>query len=85
MNVKRVTYNVFFFMHVVSISPAWRTLIAVTSCPWRKLKREHIGGVVRPKVAPELRGLRFGRHARSAHLSAAIGACEPRCSTFDMN
>ena len=34
-----------------------------TWCPCRKLKREHIGGVVRPKVAPELRGLRFGRHA----------------------
>jgi hypothetical protein len=32
-------------------------------CPCRKLKREHIGGVVRPKVAPELRGLRFGRRA----------------------
>jgi hypothetical protein len=27
------------------------------------LSLEHIGGVVRPKVAPELRGLRFGRHA----------------------
>jgi hypothetical protein len=32
-------------------------------CPCRKLKLEHIGGVVRLKVAPELRGLRFGRHA----------------------
>ena len=32
-------------------------------CPCRKLKREHIGGVVRPKVALELHGLRFGRHA----------------------
>jgi CheY-like chemotaxis protein len=34
------------------------------ACPCRKLKLEHIGGVVRLKVAPELRGLRFGRHAR---------------------
>jgi len=59
--------------------------IILTPCPCRKLKREHIGGVVRPKVALELRGLRFGRHAGWAHLSAAIGACEPRCSTFDMN
>jgi hypothetical protein len=33
-------------------------------CPCRKLKLEHIGGGVRLKVAPELRGLRFGRHAR---------------------
>ena len=33
-------------------------------CPCRKLKLEHIGGVARPKVAPELRGLRSGRHAR---------------------
>jgi hypothetical protein len=34
------------------------------ACPCRKLKLEHIDGVVRLKVAPELRGLRFGRHAR---------------------
>ena len=35
----------------------------IHNCHCRKLKRGHIGGVVRPKVAPELRGLRFGRHA----------------------
>jgi len=33
-------------------------------CPCRKLKLEHIDGVVRPKVAPELCGLRFGWYAR---------------------
>jgi hypothetical protein len=31
--------------------------------PCRKLKLEHIGGVVHPRVAPESRGLRFGRRA----------------------
>jgi ABC-type uncharacterized transport system substrate-binding protein len=33
-------------------------------CPCRKLKLEHIDGVGRPKVAPELCGLRFGWYAR---------------------
>jgi hypothetical protein len=31
--------------------------------PCRKLKLEHIGGVAHPTVAPESRGLRFGRRA----------------------
>jgi hypothetical protein len=43
------------FQGPVPVGNSTANILVVLPC--RKLKREHIGDVVRPKVAPELRGL----------------------------
>jgi hypothetical protein len=63
--------------------PENRGLHRTRTCPCRKLKLEHIGGVAHLKSATEGYDLPSGRRAGSAHLSSTIGEFGPRCSTFD--
>jgi hypothetical protein len=60
-------------------------LIRANACPCRKIKLEHIGGVVHAELAMERRDLRSGPHAESARPSSTIGECELRRSMFGTN
>src|SRR5262245_48559359 len=49
-------------------------IMGCTPCPCRKLKREHIGGVVHPAWAPNALGPLSEQHAGSAGPCVATGA-----------
>ena len=63
----------------------WVKRAEVDSCPCRKLKHEHIGGVVRRGPPTKERALLPGHRVEMAHPSSTIDECEPRCSTFGTN
>jgi tripartite-type tricarboxylate transporter receptor subunit TctC len=54
-------------------------------CPCRKLKHEHIGGVVRREPPTKARALLAGHRVETARPSSTTDECEPRCSTFGTN
>src|ERR1700722_15502555 len=49
-------------------------------CACRKIKSEHIGDAVRPRLGDKECARRDRRRARPAHLSPGIDACGPHCN-----